>query len=467
MSQYPSRTVYGDEIRLLRVLPASSSDPSEPLCCELRVVALPRARQEKYVALSYTWGPPTAEAAAGGMTAAPDQAILVNGYALPVTANLLSGLRRLRAHAEYSAREFWIDAVCINQTDEAERRVQVQCMAQIYSSAASVVVWLGEAEEEEEDNDDDDDDGPTTTAAALALIRRLAPLSADDWRRLRPDTLASCGELLGSERYVDVARWAAIATLLHRRYFTRLWIIQEVTLAREATVLCGRHSLPWDSIELVSHRLSVTAWKSYLQRMVMTPSAPTSGATNVAHGGGSTTKAAAYLSMPTIMRAIRKPKETTEAERLLHTLIRARRFEAADPRDKVYGLLGIVSSSSFPRSAFSMPVVAATEPPPVSSPEDARLRPIYGTRTAREVYVDAALHILETGDELLLLSCAEGSLFRTEAVAGPKTAAAGPSVAAAAGRGGGGVTVYPPLPSWVPDWSCTAHVGLGVTGYQR
>ncbi|PVI02127.1 hypothetical protein DM02DRAFT_523652, partial [Periconia macrospinosa] len=103
---------------------------------------------------------------------------------------------------------------------------------------------------------------------------------------------------------------------------------------------------------------------------------------------------------------------------LLYSLIRARRFIAFDPRDKVYALLGI------PKEGIE---------------GKARFNPVYGNRSVAETYKLAAVQILEDSNDLLLLAHAEGENFRM---------------------------IYS-LPSWVPDWSCTQIVGLGVTGYTR
>jgi hypothetical protein len=37
----------------------------------------------------------------------------------------------------------WVDALCISQKDDRERRQQVQMMSEIYSSARYVQAWLG------------------------------------------------------------------------------------------------------------------------------------------------------------------------------------------------------------------------------------------------------------------------------------------------------------------------------------
>lgn len=39
--------------------------------------------------------------------------------------------------------KFWIDAICINQEDEAEKRQQIFMMGEIYANSDIVVVWLG------------------------------------------------------------------------------------------------------------------------------------------------------------------------------------------------------------------------------------------------------------------------------------------------------------------------------------
>ena len=44
-------------------------------------------------------------------------------------------------------QSIWIDAICIDQTNQRERNLQVNLMGEIYHRARAVVVWLGDAEE--------------------------------------------------------------------------------------------------------------------------------------------------------------------------------------------------------------------------------------------------------------------------------------------------------------------------------
>lgn len=63
-----------------------------------------------------------------------------------MTKNLYDCLLQLRDTFASDARscpEFWIDAICVNQTDNAERGAHVTIMSIIYNTAQEVIIWLG------------------------------------------------------------------------------------------------------------------------------------------------------------------------------------------------------------------------------------------------------------------------------------------------------------------------------------
>jgi hypothetical protein len=84
----------------------------------------------------------------------------------------------------------WIDAICINQDNREEKEHQIPLMAEIYSKALRVVVWLGEAE--------DDSD------RALEEIRLAGEKST---RILKAESTQK-----------------AIRQLLRRPWFRRIWV---------------------------------------------------------------------------------------------------------------------------------------------------------------------------------------------------------------------------------------------------
>jgi hypothetical protein len=67
--------------------------------------------------------------------------ITCNGVSLPVTRNLASALRALRLPS--NPRVLWVDAVCIDQNNPEEKPKQIPLMREIYTSAKSVLTWLG------------------------------------------------------------------------------------------------------------------------------------------------------------------------------------------------------------------------------------------------------------------------------------------------------------------------------------
>ncbi|KAG9195848.1 hypothetical protein G6011_00969 [Alternaria panax] len=169
-----------------------------------------------YVALSYTWGDP-----------AEKKGIIVNGEKVEVQANLEAALRALQQKKPTrSGYKVWVDALCINQGDFGERSREVRRMRLIYKIAADVVIWLGS---EAEDSD-----------KAMSLICILSR-SCDDGT-----DKALGAKLRRDPGYLEPGAWLALSCLLERQYWNRMWIIQELCLGgANAPILCGQKSVTW------------------------------------------------------------------------------------------------------------------------------------------------------------------------------------------------------------------------------
>jgi Heterokaryon incompatibility protein (HET) len=164
-----------DTIRLFRLTHAA--DEEIPLTGELFEYSLrDSSTLHLYEALSYTWGSEDT----------PKSAI-VNDNVFAITANLESALLRLRNHT--LDRVMWIDAICINQEDDAEKQQQIPHMADIYRKASRVIVDLGSATVEDQE--------------ALEIIR-----------------LAASGRKL----VLEDDEVTILNVLLERPYFARTWV---------------------------------------------------------------------------------------------------------------------------------------------------------------------------------------------------------------------------------------------------
>ncbi|KAK6215600.1 heterokaryon incompatibility protein [Colletotrichum tabaci] len=197
-----------DAFRLLYIRPPEcepSSRHSDLVTTELQYHRLRNA--PPFTALSYCWG-----------LAATQSPIVIDGAVQRCGLNGELALRHLRG-AE--GVHVWIDQLCINQDDNAEKGHQVQMMRHIYSAAARVAVWMG--------------------------------LPADDSDLFLPHVRAMSA-LIRQQRYADVVRAHADMAFLRRvshafrafcerQYWTRLWIIQEFAVGAEIDVLCGRASV--------------------------------------------------------------------------------------------------------------------------------------------------------------------------------------------------------------------------------
>lgn len=115
-------------IRLVELLPGRRSDIVE---CTLHEGTLSTDRA--YKALSYAWD---------DRKATSKVFIICNKKKLEVALNLYHALRRLRHFS--SAVILWVDALCINQADDAERTHQVGMMREIYENSCEIAIWLGE-----------------------------------------------------------------------------------------------------------------------------------------------------------------------------------------------------------------------------------------------------------------------------------------------------------------------------------
>ncbi|KAF7541033.1 hypothetical protein G7054_g954 [Neopestalotiopsis clavispora] len=228
MTPYIYQDLESDEIRLLELLPGVADSNVEGVLHRFRLpedaepneghqVLLTREdgfqvpNAPKFRALSYTWG----------NNLSPCQKLLIrqgeSNFELDIRPNLDGALRRLRReHSQAASLFLWIDAICINQSDLIEKNTQIPKMAMIYNRASGVCIWLGEG------NDD--------SHRAICFIDELLNLDNFDPQTIDPGSPAD---------------WEALLRLMERPWFNRRWIVQEVALARQATLFCGRDSLSW------------------------------------------------------------------------------------------------------------------------------------------------------------------------------------------------------------------------------
>ncbi|KAK1756469.1 heterokaryon incompatibility protein-domain-containing protein [Echria macrotheca] len=217
----------GNSIRLLALEPIVSGEDSR---LQARLIATTLDGGLPYEALSYTWGKPEF-----------DHEIHLPEGILKITQNLACALRELRDSDGQTRMLLWVDAVCINQGDNEEKSWQVGLMGRIYETASSVRIWLGSGTDE--------------TKAAMGFLSGLAN-RAESLGVNRGVGTAYIGSHSGrlptieaspveAGEILDAAVEAHVGELFARSWFERLWVVQELTLAKEAVVQCGPDAISW------------------------------------------------------------------------------------------------------------------------------------------------------------------------------------------------------------------------------
>lgn len=189
-STYTYESLDEQEFRLLEILPTSSSSQS-PLQCNIKVASLRDRENLQYEAVSYVWGDPT-----------PNKTILMNGKCLHLSMNSDKALRRMALPDRN--RTVYLDAVCINQTDIAERGQQVLLMGDIYRYTQSTLVYLGDADD--------------STEAAFENLKLLSEEAEDDIGFLK-----GVAELIGLDCGRHVYSKDPVKTEVDRESLARLF----------------------------------------------------------------------------------------------------------------------------------------------------------------------------------------------------------------------------------------------------
>ncbi|KAF5596809.1 heterokaryon incompatibility protein [Fusarium pseudoanthophilum] len=236
------------QIRLVRVLPPSPHDSR--LSLDLRHGYI---EDGTYSALSYVWG-----------DASEQEYILVNRVLFRIRRNLYQALMQLRSNGVTGW--LWIDSLCIQQKDIDEKSYQVGLMRAIFSSASCVYSWLGK--------------GTTDTDVAMDFCARIGSKAAMieldkrsnsylvdfieelfDYQQNKPRLNPKYTRLIGAESelvafFVDLLQEPflkaqksrdnelsrGLHAMMNHEYWKRIWINQEVALAKNVIVLCGGKS---------------------------------------------------------------------------------------------------------------------------------------------------------------------------------------------------------------------------------
>jgi hypothetical protein len=190
--QYDPLDLPKHQIRLLKVektIPTVSPN-SERIVCTLGTFDLDTV--PSYLTLSYTWG-----------TSNMQHVIHINEQRYSINPNLFEFLRTFAGDTvgKHIMPYLWIDQLCIDQSNALEKNHQVGLMAEIYRRCNFVITWLD----------------------------RSAEAAVGDFKQC----------------HSSKAAWE----IMQNRYFTRLWVVQELVLGPTGLLYCAGIWIEWDMLK--------------------------------------------------------------------------------------------------------------------------------------------------------------------------------------------------------------------------
>ncbi|KAK0736770.1 heterokaryon incompatibility protein-domain-containing protein [Apiosordaria backusii] len=338
-------------IRLLHIISVSPE-----IRVRIDVVPLDANPAPIYVALSYVWGDKK-----------PFSRVIIEPHDQYV--NIARNLTLCFQHLDsFVGTNIWIDAVCINQEDDEEKSRQVSRMTSVYERATMVLSWLGPSA----DGSDAAMDGISSYGKAavdagfLNIHKDLIgtwPDVGDNPVHMRArdavlELMVKANEAEGdANRAAERFPRLAFAAITRRNYFNRVWIKQEITLARNSIVVCGYKQTDAESFHaaLLFYGL-LTVWETneYRAGRHTRIPGPFSEEELMAAPDGpwmllkqTTTDPAVGSAFSGRRKFLREGGRQPLFE-LLHTsYVRAGALglQSFDPRDKIYALLGIAADA--------------------------------------------------------------------------------------------------------------------------
>lgn len=233
----------------------------------------------KYHALSYVWGDPT-----------PTRQVYLRDqetdwHPFPLHENLWQFLDHAWRHKRFG-RLFWTDRLCLDQNSHEEISQQVPRMRAIYRNAELVEIWLKLGKEEQKG------------LSKLVRLRHGLKLMPEGWQQTMRHRLS----LSADDIY---------AQALGNHYWRRIWIVQEVVVAKKVCITFEDVSIDLDELPAL-----LNTFRTDHTRGPAHPPAFSALVNMRAEGG--------KLPLWRILRDFAK-------------------YESSRPSDRVYGLLGMVA----------------------------------------------------------------------------------------------------------------------------
>ncbi|KAF4955434.1 hypothetical protein FGADI_4544 [Fusarium gaditjirri] len=233
----------------------------------------------------------------------------------------------LHLRLEQHLRVVWADALCINQSDHAERLQQVSIMQRIYSQAFRVIGFVGK----------------DYTHAKMCLNAIKAVTSAwfkfrksfgqEDSSSLTPGNIYGC--------VMNEASMGRIVQVFQRGYWKRLWVVQELVSSRRAIIRWGDAEISWTLLglaaTLIRNNKGLMTMFNRINKSKMAPGL-SQGSQDARTG----------LMNAYLMYRMSSAQFRGDSMSFLDVLRLTRNFDVSERLDRIYAILGLPSRHTGP-----------------------------------------------------------------------------------------------------------------------
>lgn len=279
----------------IRLIELHSGVPEDAIHCTIRVQSLDDNPQ--YEALSYAWG-----------ELFSDEAIILDNQHFAVSTTLLFALRNIQCQDR--TRTLWVDALSIDQKNGSEKEWQVSNMGEIFKKCTGALLWIGKDSERSDaccpfrnqshcdhcigtvgsDVVWSSNDRPSSVKHKQSrkdTSRRLSLSSGSygqakckhlkcRWHGKRPKISKAVHLMKSLEQdkhlheipalrhtglprekleYEIMEPLMALGALMSRRWWTRMWTVQEAALPPTSTLCWGRSTYSLEKMATSAERL--------------------------------------------------------------------------------------------------------------------------------------------------------------------------------------------------------------------
>ncbi|KAI1011880.1 hypothetical protein LB503_004594 [Fusarium chuoi] len=298
-------------IRVLSIQPGVNEDT---LVASFELLDL-NAASIRFEAISYQWSEGVGQQAS----------MRLGGEKISINAYLRGILLHLRL--EQHIRVVWADALCINQSDHAERLQQVSIMQRIYSQAFKVVGFVGK------DYVHASMCFNAIKALTSAWFEARKTVGQNDVSSPTPDNIYGC--------VLNEASMCRIVEVFQSGYWKRLWVVQELVSSRRAIIRWGNAEISWTLLglatTLIRNNKSLMTMFNRINKSKKSPG-PFQGGLDARTG----------LMNAYLMYRMSSTQFRGDTMSFLDVVRLTRNFDVSERLDRIYAILGLPSQHTGP-----------------------------------------------------------------------------------------------------------------------